>query len=265
MRNAFITGTIGRGGALLLPGTAGALLLTLLSVQPAEAQFAMYPIVLTMTPAVGSEEVATVWVRNEGTRPREFRFDVQDFEQDSEGTPRFMPSGAHPNSCGARLEVYPRAATIPPGSSQELRVRLAGEESVCWAALFAEVEADETGGIVARQQIGVRVNGIPPGFPLEGEIENLEVDGRGSPTLHIRFRNGGRAPLRPAGQVEVRDAQDRVVATQEVRAFSVLPGVTRRVSVVLERRLPAGRYTVVTVLDFGGEYLAGGQTVLVVR
>jgi len=253
-----------RGGALLLPGLAAAMLVTAMAA-PATAQFAVYPIVLTMSPESDAETINSVWVRNDGAGEREFRFEIQDFDQDSVGTPRFLPRGSHPNSCGDRLDVYPAVAILAAGETQELRVTLTGSADVCWAALFAEARSDEQGGIVARQQIGVRVNGVPPGTVLDGEITRLEVEGSSERLLQVWFHNAGEAPIRPVGQVEIRDEEDRLVTTVEVEAFSVLPRRTRRIAVALPSSLPAGTYRVIQVLDFGGDYLAGAQTGFVVR
>jgi hypothetical protein len=254
-----------RGGAPLLPGSAAALLALLAATTPAAGQFAVYPIVVTMSPAAGAEAVSSVFVRNEGGATREFRFEIQDFDQDSAGTPRFLPLGEHPHTCAGRIGVFPEAATLAPGETQELRVTLAGTESVCWAALFAEARDGAANGIVARQQIGVRVNAIPPGTLLDGEITRLEVTTTGEPSLQLWFRNSGAAPVRPAGRLELRNDAGAAVAMIDIQAFSVMPGATRRVPVPFALPLPAGRYTAVPVLDFGGDYLAGGQAAFVVR
>jgi hypothetical protein len=254
-----------RGGALLLPTMAAGFAAIAMPATPAAAQFAVYPIVVTLSPPVGAETVGSVWVRNEGRESREFRFEIQDFAQDSVGTPRFQPQGALEGTCAGRIEVFPQAATLAPGEGQELRVSLQGAPNACWAALLVEAVPGHSYGIVARQQIGVRINGVPPGSVLEGEITRLEVENRGGPTLHLWFRNTGDAPIRPVGQVELHDTNGTVVATIRVDAFSVLPGLTRILSVPLAQKLPSGRYTAVPVLDFGGEYLAGGQTTFMVR
>jgi hypothetical protein len=254
-----------RGGALLLPGSAAALLAALATAAPAAGQFAVHPIVVTMSPAAGTEAVSSVFVRNEGDATREFRFEIEDFDQDSVGTPRFLPLGAHPQSCAGRISVFPEAATLAAGETQELRITLAGTEGVCWAALFAEARSGSANGIAARQQIGVRVNAVPPGTSIDGEIARVEVITTPEPSVNLWFRNTGAAPIRPAGRLELRDAAGTVVAVIDVDAFSVLPGVVRRLPVHLAQRLPAGRYTAVAVLDFGGDYLAGGQAAFVVR
>jgi hypothetical protein len=254
-----------RGGARLLPGSAAGLAVLLLVPAAATAQFAVYPTVVTLSPQPGEEVVTSVWLRNEGNHVREFRLDVQDFDQDAEGTPSFYPAGTRPRSCAARLQVYPEAATLAPGETQEIRVRFTGSDRACWVALMTEALVQEAPGIVARQQIGVRINGIPPASVLEGEITRLEVEDSAVRALHLWFHNTGDAPVRPAGQVELRDAAGTPVATVDVLAFSVLPGSTRRISVPLDRRLAPGRYTAIPVLDFGGEYLAGGQTTFGVR
>jgi hypothetical protein len=253
------------GGAQLLPIAAAALLVTFAAAAPVAAQVAVYPAVVNLNPSAGVETVTSVFVRNEGATMREFRFEIQDFDQDSVGIPRFMTLGEHAQSCSDRIAVYPAAATLAPGETQELRLSVTGAATVCWAALFAEARSAVASGIVARQQVGVRINVVPPRAVLDGEITRLEVDMRGEPALQLWFRNTGSAPVRPAGLLEVRDAAGTVVASADVAAFSVLPGQTRRVAVPFTHTLAAGRYTAVPVLDFGGDYLAGGQAAFVVR
>lgn len=254
-----------RGGALLLPGSAAAFAALLMLPSIGSAQFAVYPIVLDLNAAAGDTVVQSVFVRNESNTVREFKFELQDFDQDSVGTPRFLAAGTHPHSCAARVQVYPLAATLAPGQTQELRVRFAGQDATCWSALFAEVRSTDAQGIVARQQIGVRINGSLPDAAREGEILRLQVEATSSPQLHLWFRNNGAVPVRPSGDLEIRDPSGEVVGAMRIDAFSVLPGATRRIALPLPERLPAGRFTIVPVLDFGGDYLAGAQTAYVVR
>jgi hypothetical protein len=75
----------------------------------------------------------------------------------------------------------------------------------------------------------------------------------------VEFENTGEGPLRPEGEIELRTVGGEVVGVLDVPAFSVLPGRIRRASVPVELDLTPGEYLAIPILDFGGDYLAGGQ------
>lgn len=93
------------------------------------------------------------------------------------------------------------------------------------------------------------------------------VPGAGPRVVDVSFvfRNAGEMPIRTDGYVELRTLAGRVVGRTRFDYFSVLPGHDRDGTVRVRARLAPGRYLAVPVLDFGADYLAGGQAVFDVK
>jgi hypothetical protein len=242
-----LVGLVGLGTAA---GSAGA------------QQFSAWPSVLRVIPSADSGAVAVIQIRNDGGADLPLRFYAGDFDQDEAGEHRFLELGEHPRSCGDRLQVFPSGAMLRPGEFQEVRVSLGQGARACWSFVYAEVITQRPDGISVGQRIGVKLLGLPLGSVEAGEITT--VGPRALPrhvAVEVEFRNTGEGPLRPAGSVEIRTVNGDVVATGEVRPFTVLPGAKRRVLAEVPAVLPAGRYVTVVLIDFGGEYISGGQAV----
>jgi hypothetical protein len=208
---------------------------------------------------------ATVRVRNDSPRQIQFRFYAMDFEQVHGGDYTYQPLGAHAQSCGKRLTIFPDGALLQPGESQVVRVEVAPGRGLCWSMLFAESAGEGSGPIKIAQRAAVKVFGVVPGGEPEGEIVSVTPtrDARGT-RVALEFHNTGSVPVNPEGSLEIRKPDGEVVGTVEVPRFSVLPQRRRQIVVPLEKTLPRGRYLLVPILDFGAEYLAGGQATLIV-
>ena len=231
---------------------------------PASAQISASPAMVWFDAAEAAGS-SSVLVRNEGQQPRQVRVYTSDFEQSASGENHFEPSGTLPGSCGERLSVTPDIAVLAPGESRNLRVELSDAAEPCWAVVFIQTsDLHPASGITVAQRVGVKVfAGSSAAGGLDGEITTVEVD----PTadglaVSFDFRNGSTTALRPFGSVELRTLAGEAVADAAIEPFSVLPGRTRRIQALVPASLPAGRYVAVPVVDFGGEYLAGGQATL---
>lgn len=245
---------------------AGGLLIPLLllaatgAVTTAEAQFSVRPAALQLGGADRPGE-ASIQLRNEGDAPLEFRVYLADYEQASGGGHDFYAAGTLENSCAARLQVSPAQVALLPGEAQEIRVRLAPGSATCWSLVFVESSAVGVTDIRVAQRVGVKTFGMADAAVREGEVSRVSVSSTSEQTeIAIAFENLGNVPILPAGTVEIRTPGGEVIARVAVQSFSVLPGREREVRVALEERLPAGQYLAVPVLDFGGDYLAAGQT-----
>jgi hypothetical protein len=225
----------------------------------ARAQFSAQPVILGLAP-VDSAVASTVMVRNDGKESIQFRFRMGDFDQTAAGDHYFQPFGTNAHSCKGRVEVYPDQATLLGGENQEIRVRMLPGNATCWGVLFVEQRARNTVGLMVGQQIAVKIYGTRPLLEVKGGITSVKA---AADTSGLRvafdFKNDGEGPVRPSGTVEIRTPTGDVVASEAVDAFSVLPGHSRLVTVPVSQKLKHGRYVAVPVMDFGADYLAGGQ------
>lgn len=232
-----------------------------LAAAPAAAQFSAQPVIVEMRP--GDESAwSTFAVRNEADELLQLRIYAADFDQTEDGSHRYMEPGTHPHSCGDRLRYHPDDLLLDEHESADVRVRMEPGASTCWSMIFVQsVRRSETGMRIA-QRIGIKVYGLGDAGRVEGEIASVAViaePGAAGRSAIIDFVNRGDGPVRPEGGIELRTENGEVVAVVPVAPFSVLPGRVRRTTIPLDTALPPGRYLAIPVLDFGGDYLAGGQ------
>lgn len=248
---------LSRGRGLL---RVAPLLAILLGAGPVQGQFSVQPVIVEM-PVVDSVSGTAVAVRNESTDTLRLRVYAADFDQRGEGTLELFEPGEHPNSCSDRLEVFPDNLVLAPGEAGEVRLRMGPGRSTCWSMVFAQSQARSSSGIQVAQRIGVKVYGVSGASRPEGEVSRVEVieGSSGARSVKVGFRNTGPGPVRPEGELEIRDHAGTIVEVLPIAPFSVLPGRARATEVPLGLALEPGRYMVIPILDFGGDYLAGGQ------
>lgn len=235
--------------------------LALAVAAPAAAQFSAQPVILELRTA-DTVSVATFAVRNEGDDPMQLQIYAGDFDQPAGGGHEFLEAGTHPRSCVDRLQFYPDNLQLEATESGEVRVLMAPGDSTCWSMVFVQSASRGQTGMQIAQRIGIKVYGFSGRAVPEAEIRSVtvEVDSTtGALMALIDFDNTGEGPLRPQGEVEIRTGAGEVVAVVAVAPFSVLPGRSRRAIVPLEVELAPGRYLAIPILDFGGDYLVGGQ------
>lgn len=228
-----------------------------MSTGGAAAQFSVQPVIIEMSGPQGS--TATIAIRNEGTQELQMRLYTGDFDQDIGGGHTFAEPGTLPSSCGGSIEVFPEAVLVPPGETREARLSMSDVDRTCWSIVFVESTAPNQTGMVVAQRIGVKVYGIDSAASRDGEIEAVTVEEGPELVLGLTFRNLGTRPTRPEGEVEIRSVEGEVVAVVPVEPFSVLPGHDRRVRIPLSVELGPGLYLAVPILDFGADFLVGGQ------
>lgn len=257
--------SVARGGGPALSAALRASLLALalvgLSGVPAAAQFSAQPVILELRTG-DTISVGSFGVRNEAETSLELQVYAGDFDQPAAGGHEFLEAGTHPRSCVERLQFYPEALTLEPGETGEVRVLMEPGDSTCWSMVFVQSASRSGSGIRIAQRIGIKVYGFSSRAVAEGSIREVSVardSATGALAAMLEFENRGDGPLRPEGELEIRTGTGRVVAVVPVAPFSVLPGRSRRAKIPLVLDLEPGRYLAIPILDFGGDYLAGGQ------
>lgn len=249
----------GRARRTICAASAAAGLLALPAV--ATAQYSVFPVILEMA-AGGTARSRALTIRNDGARSLDFRLYLMDFIQEADGSHEYLPHGRHPASCAGRLSVYPDALSVPAGGQGRVTVRLetGASEHTCWSIIFVEHATRSSAGLRVAQRIGVKTFGLAEGGVPEGELLASEVErSESGAQLVFDFANRGSRPLRPQGSVEFRSVPGGLIGRTPIEAFGVLPGGSRTLRVAVPDDLPPGRYVALSVLDFGGDYLAGAQ------
>jgi hypothetical protein len=229
------------------------------------AQISAQPVILELR-TTDSAAVTSFAVRNESLDEMQVRVYAADFDQAEDGGHTFLEAGTHPRTCADRLQFFPDDIVLPGHGAAEVRVRLEPGDSTCWSLVFVQSQARDPGGIRIAQRIGVKVYGVARRAVPAGEIRSVAVAGSGESgrRVEITFHNTGDGPVRPEGELEIRTSEGDIAAVVPVEPFSVLPGRTRATSVPLAP-LDPGSYLLIPILDFGADYLAGGQARLEVE
>ena len=246
-----------------LIGVLMGLLGNVLAAGHAAAQFTTQPAVLRVTPQPDSFAVAVVRIQNLSAESRHFRFYFEDFEQSDAGDHQLSPAGQNPRSCAHRVSVFPDQVSLSPNEIYDVRVRLEYAPDSCWSLLFSETLGQDQKGVRVGQRIGAKVYGISPFGQREGEITSVRASvDRNTIRTELEFLNSGDVPLAPEGKIEFRTLEGEVLRSVDVHEFSVLPGRRRRLTIETPTSGLHGRLLAVPVLEFGGDYLAGGQAQL---
>jgi P pilus assembly chaperone PapD len=244
----------------------------------AAAQLAVDHVELTLRPDVKDQRVALINVRNEGATTVQATIRLEDWNRAEDGTNNFSPLRTLPGSCAAVLNVFPLAASLAPGATQSIRVTLdsaAAPTRECWSAAVVETveprtNAGRTVAYVLRTAVKIYVE--PAGLPSDAIVADMKIAPRPAPAaqdgaarseaaaqLDVLFQNTGERHVVARGSVEFRRADNSVAAKVELPDVYALPGAKSRVTAPLPA-LPAGRYVVLAMFDFGGDDIVAAQT-----
>jgi hypothetical protein len=129
--------------------------------------------------------------------------------------------------------------------------------------VFVEKRSPTPSGITVAQRIAVKVLAQRPGGVRDGRVIGVAIDTAETRTAVVGFENTGDRALDVSGEIEIRSIEGEILGVVPVEPFDVLPGRSRAVWVPVDSvDLSPGRYLLVAVLDFGADYLTGGQTFL---
>ncbi len=101
-----------------------------------------------------------------------------------------------------------------------------------------------------------------PAGVVDGEVSDMVVKGH---SLQVLYRNTGRAATEIVGEVQVRAADDSLVASVPLVEGKRIGAGRRETFRVPMPALPPGKYTIYAVVDFGGESLTAAQAELEIR
>lgn len=229
---------------------------------------------------------ALVPIKNELEYAQQVRITLADWSRDSLGVNVFHPYKSMPGSCGDRLQVFPADLRIDAQSQQSMRVVYtpAPADTGCWAVAFIESvnapkpsPSSDGSHLIVDVRTGVKVYVHREQEVRAGVLDDAFVDAfwrRREPTsgwrdtvlvheAHTRFTNTGTAHLRVRSKIELRDADAKLIRTEEGVEYYMLPGASVTMRFTLPT-LPKGDYIAIILLDFGGDEISAAQVEFVV-
>ena len=251
--------------------------LALVGLAPAALALQISQIEFDLVVEQGQEYTLSFLVRNDSERPQAITVYLGDWDRDLDGTNRFYPPGTVERSLASWLSVAPSKLTLAPEEAQEivaiLRVPPVEEAELSgsyWGIIFVQGQPRpiEQGGttVMAIERFGVKVYATIAGTEAPaGAVTKLEA----APSdegfqVAIYYANTGNVHQRVSGKLLVVDRTGAVATELELPEFPILPGGTRRIVADLPA-LSRGIYQLQALMDYGGEALVAGVTVLRVR
>jgi hypothetical protein len=245
--------------------------------------------------APGQQVSGALKLSSESGAKIRIRAEVDDFFVDATDTPQFerdIPQEAA-NSCKNWLSLNPMEIELEQGGSLLVRYTLrvpadAAEGSYNCAAGFTTLRpANETAAEGMGMHMAVRIvsafyikvgapavvgslkeiklEAIPPAAePAEGaaakDIKDTKEakDNRGSWQAVVVLENAGRMYFRPAGKLEVLNAEGKTLETADFPSMAVLRERSQRVIFPLKTHLEPGHYTLRVSVDIGASEIQQG-------
>jgi hypothetical protein len=242
----------------------------LASAWPAVAQVdvGLSPMKVEFPGAVGKSYSGSLTLSNAGSTKARIRVEMVDFYVDENTTPQFVanvPSEAE-YSCRSWLSANPMELDVEPKSQVPVRytVRVpasASERGYHCALGFRTVpQADELSGTAIRTAVRlITVFYATVGKPVvNGVIKDLKLElvtGAPEPVWRavVIMQNSGKMLYRPVGELSLVDSAGKVLETQKVPSFPVLPERVQRYILPLKSNLPPGPYTLKASIEVAGE------------
>lgn len=236
------------------------------------AQLSVDELEVFLRPNSAAQRTGVIRITNPTSKSVQALLDVQDWNRDETGANQFSRLGTLSSSCGEHLKVFPASVRIEADRTEAVRITFDGDANAsCWAVVFIQANepprpSAEHSQITYVVRTGVKVYVEPTNAQREGDVDAVTLastaasatDSTKIRALEVRFRNTGAAHLQPTGAVEVRGADNQVVATVPIERFPIAPGDVRRIVVPLPTISP-GRYVALALIDYAGPDIAAGQ------
>lgn len=228
-----------------------------LQVSPAKIFFTANP---------GSSQTKQVHIRNKSKTEENFIFNLNDWLTDENGEVKYFDPGTISRSCSDWLTISPPLVTLQPNESATINVTVLVPEndiSTKWSVLFVQTAVEQTGPEAIDKQVnmGMKIAAriALPIFQspnsntlykasLEGFEENIVDDQRKYTTKVI---NLGDKVLNCKVFFTFSNLETAEEYTSEPQEFSLLPETTKDLQYTLDKKLPAGQYSVAAILDYG--------------
>jgi hypothetical protein len=237
---------------------------------------------LELRMAAGQQYSGSLKLSSESGGKARVRAEVLDFDIDAQATPQFerdLPQEA-PYSCKKWLSLNPMEIEMEKGGALPVRYTLRLPAEVpegsynCAAGFTTLPTAEAVTGMGMRMAVRVVaafyvVVGSPP---IHGKLKEIKLEPMPSGPdskeegwqAVVVLENSGLIHFRPAGKLEVIDAEGKVVETADFPSLPVLRQRDQRFLFPLKTHLEVGHYKLRARVDIGtGEIQEGSLDVAV--
>ncbi|RKQ50119.1 P pilus assembly chaperone PapD [Roseivirga pacifica] len=212
----------------------------------------------------GGTQRGIITVANNSDIRQDFNVDFGDFDASRSGKSKFLEKGVLPRSCANWLSATPSLFTLDPGETQQVEVVMdVPQDSLAYMARWAVAYIRLAGERQAQQQgndglivnlnqsyrFGVYIFQTPPSATYaKGEVTGFAQE---DDMLVFSLKNTGETFLVCNSYLEFTNLQNGEMNRINSKQFTVLPASDRDVTFRVPSDLPAGKYSVLGVLDYG--------------
>jgi hypothetical protein len=233
------------------------------------------PLRAEMKIGAGVETTQSVRISNTGQVPTQIRVTVSDWTLSPSGEQQFIKLGSGTWGCGSWLKANPMEFALTPAATELVRYTMkvppaAPEGGYHCAIVFDTLpppreQLAEGTGVVNLVRLVTTLYATVGNPPIAAKIKRLEMTPRGagkktSYEIVTEFANDGTTQYRVSGELQVLDAEGRVIRTFEYKSFPVLPGIKREAIFQIEDPLVPGQYLLRAVVDVGGKERLAAET-----
>lgn len=231
----------------------------------AQIFFGITPIRVELKAKPGSQITDIFHVRNNSSQPVRIKVYVENWQMQENGTPLFIGQQPTNYSCRDWIKVNPPDFRLKPGEIRTVRFTVSVPQEAEPAGYHAAVSFEnvlETPPETKQSRVGligkiaaavyVVVGNVEP----QGSIEDIIFETKGeSQFIKLKISNQGKTHFRLKGEIVLRTADGKKVATLLIPDEPVLPESERFVPIELKEKLTSGIYKIETKLDIGREEL----------
>lgn len=241
------TGSFWRGGGLFAQD---------FEVAPAKFLFDCEP---------GQIQEKILYVRNHANQKQQFNLIATDMPVDSAGKKKKVTNDKR--SCKDWLTLSPSFFDLNPNESKEIKVVMQappGHSETRWCILYVTVTEEQTSvaadkamrtGIKVKPRIGVRVIQSPKSNTnYKASISELKEITQAKDTIRsfeAKITNTGDKVVDGKIYLVLSNLETAKEIKEKPRTFSVLPGGIKIVALPLTKKIPAGKYSLAAILDYG--------------
>ncbi len=255
---------------------AGGLLFSNLAISQ---DFEVAPVRLEFDAEPATSQLKTLNVKNHSSRRVSYTVSFADFLPTSTGERKILPPNSTKRSCANWINVNPAFFELNPGEDIQIQVNMLvpGEEfGTAWCMLFVQPTREQTSWSADKQlAAGITVSGRIGVLIYQSPKSNQNYSVKASNFQEItKPGDAGRkfsAVIENLGD-KVANCKVFLLASNMMTAeekqyppkdFEVFPKLSRTVELELPNDLPAGKYALAIIVDYGPKYpLEGSQLVI---
>lgn len=221
----------------------------------------VHPSNFDITIKPGQPTTQTIYLENRTNQQVPIKVALRNFTAQGEEGAVNLTTDDTTYSLAKWITVSPSTATISPQSSQKFTITITPSSNAepgghYGAVVFATVPSavNKTGAALSEEVASLILARIPGEITEKASVQSFTAEKNfyefGPVTFDMLVQNSGAVHIQPLGQVLVKGSfGDQYVAN--IQPYNVFPGASRRIPIVLSKKLLIGKYTAQVIAAYG--------------